>query len=90
MKKRGRSRPRKNAIHTSAYITIKKQADYELLIKLRRQGIITTSGKLFKLSNKKEIDALVIRRVFVFEQYDKQKHAGRIFKLRIVREVKGK
>ncbi len=67
MKKRGRSRPRKNAIHTSAYITIKEQADYELLIKLRRQGIITTSGELFKLSNKKEIDALVARGVFVFE-----------------------
>ncbi len=34
IKKRGRGRLRKNAIYTSAYITIKEQADYELLIKL--------------------------------------------------------
>ncbi len=40
VKKRGRSRPRKNATNTSvtentAYITIKEQADYELSLKLR-------------------------------------------------------
>jgi hypothetical protein len=35
IKKRGRSRPRKHAVLTSmTYITIKEQADYELLIKL--------------------------------------------------------
>jgi hypothetical protein len=35
VKKRGRGRPRKHAVLTSAtYITIKEQADYELLIKL--------------------------------------------------------
>ncbi len=39
VKKRGRSRPRKNATNTSAtentaYITIKEQADYELSLKL--------------------------------------------------------
>ena len=90
VKKRGRGRPRKNIIYISAYIIIKKQADYKLLIKLRRQGIITTSSEPFEQSDKKEINALVARRVFVFEQYDKQKHAGRIFKSRIVREVKGK
>ncbi len=95
VKKRGRGRPKKNATNTSAtentaYITTKEQADYELSLKLRRQGIITTSSEPFKLSNRKEIDALVTRRVFAFEQYDKQKHAGRIFKSRIVREVKGK
>ncbi len=72
MRKRGRRRPRKHVINTSAkentaYITAKEQADYGLLIKLRRQGIITTSGKLFKLSNRKEIDALVVRRVFAFK-----------------------
>jgi hypothetical protein len=95
VKKRGRGRPKKNATNTSAtentaYITAKEQADYELSLKLRRQGIITTSGEPFELSNRKEIDALVARGVFAFEQYDKQKHAGRIFKSRIVREVKGK
>jgi hypothetical protein len=40
IRKRGRRRPRKHVINTSikentAYITIKEQADYELLIKLR-------------------------------------------------------
>ncbi len=36
VKKRGRSRPRKHAVLTSAtYITAKEQADYELSIKLR-------------------------------------------------------
>jgi hypothetical protein len=95
VKKRGRGRPKKNATNTSAtentaYITAKEQADYELSLKLRRQGIITTSSKPFELSDRKEIDALVARGVFAFEQYDKQKHAGRIFKSRIVREVKGK
>ncbi len=91
VKKRGRGRPRKHAVLTSAtYITAKEQADYELSIKLRQQGIITTSGKPFELSDRKEIDALVARGVFAFEQFDEQKHVGRIFKSRIVREIKGK
>jgi hypothetical protein len=91
VKKRGRGRPRKNAASTStAYITTKEKADYELSLKLRQEGIITTSGEPFELSDKKEIDALVARRVFAFEQYDEQKHVGRIFKSRIVREIKGK
>jgi hypothetical protein len=91
VKKRGRSRPRKNAASTStAYITTKEKADYKLSLKLRQEGIITTSGEPFELSNKKEIDTLVARRVFAFEQYNEQKHVGRIFKSRIVREIKGK
>ncbi len=88
--KRGRGRLRKNAVLSTTYITAKKRADYDLSLKLRKDGIITTPRKLFKLLNKKEIDALVTRGVFAFKQYDEHKHSGRIFKLRIVRKVKGK
>jgi len=81
---------RKNAVLSTAYITAKKRADYDLSLKLRKDGIITTSRKLFKLLDKKEIDALVARSVFAFKQYNKHKYSSRIFKLRIVREIKGK
>jgi len=75
---------------STAYITTKEKADYDLSLKLRKDGIITTPEKLFKLLDRKEIDALVARSVFVFKQYDEHKHSSRIFKLRIVRKVKGK
>jgi len=75
---------------STAYITAKERADYDLFLKLRKDGIITTPRKLFKLLDKTEIDALVARGVFVFKQYDEHKYSSRIFKSRIVREVKGK
>ncbi len=65
--KRGRGRPKKNAMLSTAYITAKEKADYDLSLKLRKDGIITTPGKPFKLSDRKEIDALVARGVFVFK-----------------------
>ncbi len=52
---------------STTYITAKEKADYDLSLKLRKDGIITTSRKLFKLLDKKEIDALVARSVFVFK-----------------------
>ncbi len=88
--KRGRSRLKKSAVLSTAYITAKEKADYDLSLKLCKDGIITTPRKLFKLLDKKEIDALVTRGVFVFKQYDEHKHSSRIFKLRIVCEVKEK
>ncbi len=96
VRKRGRGRPRKNATYTSAslisasFISAKEKADFELSVKLRQEGVITTPGKPFEQSDRKEIDALVARGVFAFEQYDEHKHHERIFKSRIVREVKGK
>ncbi len=75
---------------STTYITTKEKADYDLFLKLRKDGIITTPRKLFKLLNKKEIDALVTRGVFAFEQYNEYKHSSRIFKLCIVRKVKEK
>jgi hypothetical protein len=59
--------------------------------KLRTTGKITTPGELFELSTKAEIEALIARGVFWFEEYDLYLHGGiRIFKSRIVNEVKGK
>ncbi len=52
---------------SAAYITTKERADYDLSLKLRKDGIITTPKKLFKLLDKKEIDALIARSVFVFK-----------------------
>jgi hypothetical protein len=73
------------------YMTKKEEADHKLAIKLRNDGVITTLGAPFKASNDQEISDLVGRRVFKFEQYNKERH-GRIwiFKSRLVREVKGK
>ncbi len=65
--KRGRGRLKKSAMLSTAYITAKEKADYDLSLKLRKDGIITTPRKLFKLLDKKEIDALVTRGVFVFK-----------------------
>ncbi len=65
--KRGRSRLKKSAILSTAYITTKEKADYDLSLKLRKDGIITTPRKLFKLLYRKEIDALVARGVFAFK-----------------------
>jgi hypothetical protein len=86
VKKRGQGRLRKN----TTFLTEKEKTDFDLSLKLRREGVITTPRQPFELSDKKEIDALVAQGVFAFEQYDKHKHGGQIFKSRIVREIKGK
>lgn len=87
MPKRGRGRPRKHA----TFLTVKEKADFELALKLRREGAISTPGAPFEQADKKEIDALVARGVSALEQYDASKHSKqRIFKSRIVREIKGK
>ncbi len=88
--KRGRGRLRRSAALSTTYITTKERADYDLSFKLRKDSIITTSRKLFKLLDQKEINALVARGVFAFKQYDERKYNSRIFKLRIVRKIKGK
>ncbi|KAK1907868.1 hypothetical protein P3342_006198 [Pyrenophora teres f. teres] len=65
----------KNKRKAHAYITRKEQDDHELAIKLRNDGI----------------SDLVGRGVFKFEQYNEKLHGRiRIFKSRLVREVKGK
>jgi hypothetical protein len=100
--KRGRGRPKgsKNKVHCTegstttlsmSFMTGKEQADYELSLKLRKEGQITVPGRPFEASDRQEIDNLIDRGVFRFEQYDHIKYNGtRIFKSRLVREIKGK
>ncbi|KAF7567022.1 DUF1421 multi-domain protein [Pyrenophora tritici-repentis] len=90
-RRRGRPPGSKNKRKAHAYITKKEQDDLELAIKLRNDGVITTSGAPFEASDDQEISDLVGRGVFKFEQYDERLHSKiRIFKSRLVREVKGK
>jgi hypothetical protein len=90
-RRRGRPPGSKNKRKARAYITKKEEDNIQLAIKLRNDGVITTSGAPFEVSDNQEISDLVGRGVFRFEQYDKRLHSGiRIFKSRLVREVKGK
>jgi hypothetical protein len=91
LRKRGCLLGLKNKRKANVYITKKKEANYKLAIKLRNNRVITTLGALFKASDEQEISKLVGCRVFKFKLYNKELH-GRIciFKLRLVREVKGK
>jgi hypothetical protein len=74
-----------------AFITCKEQADIELAIKLRKDGVITTLGDLFERSQQQEINGLIVRGVFEFVQYNHNKHSGvRIFNFRLVNKVKEK
>jgi hypothetical protein len=74
-----------------AFMTAKEKADFKLTKQLQKESRIITLGAPFQVSNKQEIDGLIIRRVFKFEKYDPIKFNGvRIFKLRIVNKIKGK
>ena len=96
---RRRGRPRKvhfneedgEQAENAAYMTHKERSDYDLAIKLRRDGIITTPGAPFEQSDAAEINSLLVDGVLEPIQYDSMKHDGtRLFKSRLVREVKGK
>ena len=72
------------------FLSAKEKSDAELSRSLREKGVITTLGEPFEASTKTEWDSLVDSTVLL-EQYDNDKHAGkRIFKSRMVHEVKGK
>jgi hypothetical protein len=94
--KQGRGRPKgsKNKQYFAAlksFLSAKKKGDLELSLKLRQDEIINNPGLPFQASDKKEINSLVTRGVFAFEQFNNLKHKGeQIFKSRIVREIKGK
>jgi hypothetical protein len=67
---RGRSKDSKNrpkTTPTTTFIISKEKVDMELAYQLRAAGRIIIPGKLFKTSDKIEIDALIINNVFRFE-----------------------
>ena len=88
--KRGRGRPRKNPIQATTFLTQKEKEDYALAIKLRADGVITTPGRPFEESDRTEIESLIAGGTFEVLSYNPLVHKGRIFDLRLVREVKGK
>jgi hypothetical protein len=49
---------------TMAFLTHKEQGDWDLSLKLRKEGVITTPGALFKASIKIEINSLQASEVF--------------------------
>ena len=72
------------------YLSGKEQAALHLSAQLRKEGKIKTEGAPFEIADQTEIDALIAQDVFRFELYDPVKHDGRrIFKSRLVREIKG-
>ena len=73
------------------FISHKKCANYELTLKLRHDGIITTPGDLLEQSDLTEIESLLANGVLQPLQYNSNKHAGvSLFKSRLICEIKGK
>ena len=95
-RKRGRpvgskNKPKSRAQYLVQYMTKKEEDDYALAVKLRSDGVINEPGAPFEVSDQKEVNDLVGRGVFSFELFNPNEHGGyRIFKSRLVREVKGK
>lgn len=92
-RRRGRPKGSKNKPREVyvLYLTQKEIDNYELSLKLRRDGVITTPGDPFEESDSKEITELIANGVLKFELYDPNVHGDiHIFKSRVVREVKGK
>jgi hypothetical protein len=73
------------------FITQKERDNAEFAVELQRESKIITPGKSFELLNQTEIEALIGNEMLYFKQYDSVKHKNiRIFKSRIVNEIKGK
>jgi hypothetical protein len=73
------------------FVTQKELENAQLAEKLRREGKIIISVKPFKLFDQTKINGFIGRGIFRFEQYNLIKHDGiRIFKSRIINEIKGK
>ncbi|OCK99033.1 uncharacterized protein K441DRAFT_541737, partial [Cenococcum geophilum 1.58] len=74
-----------------AFITAKEKDNFKLAKQLQKEGRIITLGAPFQASNKQKINGLIIRGVFKFKKYNPTKfNRVRIFKLKIVNEIKGK
>ncbi len=69
----------------------REPADYELVLKLRYERVITTPGDPFEQSDQTEIESLLANGVLLPLQYNSNQHARvRLFISRLVREIKGK
>jgi len=98
IEKRPRGRPRKNATaqtscveDSTIFITQKERQDLELAIQLRAEGKIRTPGKPFEQADVTELNSLFEAGVLKVIKFDPKVHGNiRIFKSRLVREVKGK
>lgn len=97
--RRGRPKGSKNkpkpkadeVVTATVNLSQRERDDLVLARKLRQTGKITTPGQPFETSTITEIDALISQGVFRFEKYNPHRHGNvRIFKSRIVNEVKGK
>ena len=74
-----------------AFITVKEKTNFKLAKQLLKKSCIITLKPPFQVSNKQEIDSLIIKGVFKFKKYNPIKfNKVRIFKLRIVNKIKGK
>ncbi|KAI0995344.1 hypothetical protein K3495_g12838 [Podosphaera aphanis] len=74
-----------------AKISNKKKPDFEMAVKLRKNGTIITPGTPFEKSQNAEIEGLINRGIFEFIKFNPLQHSGLgNFKSRIVNEVKGK
>jgi hypothetical protein len=50
-----------------SFIKSKKESDLQLVLKLYKEGLITTPGSLFEVLQKQEINSLIARGIFYFE-----------------------
>ena len=68
----------------------KEANNYKDFLKLYIKGKITALKPLFAAADKKEIFNLIICGVFRFKAYDDKVYSFiRLFKLRLIREIKG-
>jgi hypothetical protein len=72
------------------FLTRKEESDLELTYTMRASRKITAPEELFEELIQTEIDSLIARGVFEFVRFDPNIYRGRLFRSRIVNEVKGK
>ena len=78
-------------MHRQRFVCLRERerSCYDLAVKLRREGKITTPGEPFSLADDTEIQGLMDNGVLVVEHYDESVHGGiRVFDSRMVHEVK--
>ncbi|POS82721.1 hypothetical protein EPUL_004120, partial [Erysiphe pulchra] len=78
-----------SSFNASSFLLSKEVADREISIRLRAEAKITTPGKPFEASRKKEFDDLITKRIFEFIPKASVIHGGeRIFSARMVDTIK--